>query len=133
MSIKSFKGGVHPPERKAVLSSDDVVRVLPSNKSVWIPVTQGGMPNTPLVNVGDLVARGQKIAETDKFMSAPVHSSVSGKVKKIEPHLVTGNTGLSLIFSWTHSYSTWHVNVSVRASITYIRWLKKQFVYKTLT
>ena len=67
MSIKSFKGGVHPPERKAVLSSDDVVRVLPSNKSVWIPVTQGGMPNTPLVNVGDLVARGQKIAETDKF------------------------------------------------------------------
>ncbi|WP_255810718.1 biotin/lipoyl-containing protein [Treponema denticola] len=57
-----------------------------------IPVTQGGMPNTPLVSVGDLVARGQKIAETDKFMSAPVHSSVSGKVKKIEPHLVTGNT-----------------------------------------
>ena len=96
MGIKSFKGGVHPPERKAVSPSDSVTRVLPSNKSVWIPITQGGMPNTPLVSVGDLVARGQKIAETDKFMSAPVHSSVSGKVKKIEPHLVTGNTGLSL-------------------------------------
>ncbi|EMB44782.1 MULTISPECIES: electron transport complex subunit RsxC [Treponema] len=92
MGIKSFKGGVHPPERKAVSPSDSVIRVLPSNKSVWIPITQGGMPNTPLVSVGDLVARGQKIAETDKFMSAPVHSSVSGKVKKIEPHLVTGNT-----------------------------------------
>lgn len=92
MGIKSFKGGVHPPERKAVLSSAEVIAVKPSNNTVWIPVTQGGAANTPLVSVGDLVARGQKIAETDKFMSAPVHSSVSGKVKKIEPHLVTGNT-----------------------------------------
>ena len=65
---------------------------MPSTKMVWIPVTQGGAPNTPLVKVGDTVVRGQKIAETDKFMSAPVHASISGTVKKIEPHLVTGNT-----------------------------------------
>lgn len=97
MSIKSFKGGVHPPENKAVLPESDVLSVKPSSNMVWIPVTQGGMPNNPLVNVGDKVARGQKIAETDKFMSAPVHSSVSGTVKKIEPHLVTGNSELPCI------------------------------------
>ncbi|MEL3911911.1 electron transport complex subunit RsxC [Treponema pedis] len=92
MGIKSFWGGAHPPENKAVLPEEEVLAVKPSTNMVWIPVTQGGMPNTPLVSVGDKVSRGQKIAETDKFMSAPVHSSVSGTVKKIEPHLVTGNS-----------------------------------------
>jgi len=92
MSTKSFKGGCHPPERKAISAESEVLAVMPSTKMVWIPVTQGGAPNTPLVKVGDTVVRGQKIAETDKFMSAPVHASISGTVKKIEPHLVTGNT-----------------------------------------
>lgn len=92
MGIKSFRGGVHPPENKAVSPDSEVLSVKPASNSVWIPITQGGVPNELLVKVGDQVARGQKIAETDKFMSAPVHSSVSGTVKKIEPHLVTGNT-----------------------------------------
>lgn len=92
MSTKSFKGGLHPPERKLISAESEVLAVMPSTKMVWIPVTQGGAPNTPLVKVGDTVIRGQKIAETDKFMSAPVHASISGTVKKIEPHLVTGNT-----------------------------------------
>ncbi|EEV21227.1 Na(+)-translocating NADH-quinone reductase, A subunit family protein [Treponema vincentii ATCC 35580] len=34
---------------------------MPSTKMVWIPVTQGGAPNTPLVKVGDTVVRGQKM------------------------------------------------------------------------
>ncbi|PIE97636.1 MAG: electron transport complex subunit RsxC [Treponema sp.] len=91
MSIKSFKGGVHPPEKKAVAPDLPVVKVFPSTNQVRIPVTQGGAPNEVLVKVGDKVARGQKIAASDKFMSAPVHSSVSGTVKKIENHLVVGN------------------------------------------
>jgi len=91
MTAKTFKGGVHPPERKDATKDLPVVRVLPSSKTVWIPVTQGGAPNKPIVKVGDIVARGQRIAESDAFMSAPVHASVSGTVKKIETHLVTGN------------------------------------------
>ena len=58
---------------------------------VTIPVTMGGAPNTPCVAVGDLVAKGQVISNGDKFMNCPVHSSVSGKVKKIQNCLVTGN------------------------------------------
>lgn len=90
--MRSFPGGTHPPERKMVAHDSLVQPVLPSSNMVWIPVTQGGRPNQPLVKVGDKVARGQKIAESSEFMSAPVHSSVSGTVKKLEPHLVTGNS-----------------------------------------
>jgi Na+-translocating ferredoxin:NAD+ oxidoreductase subunit C len=97
MNIKSFKGGVHPPERKDRTKNLPVVRVFPSTKTVWIPITQGGAPNKPLVKVGDTVSRGQKIAETDAFMSAPVHASIAGVVKKIETHLVTGNIDLPCI------------------------------------
>lgn len=57
----------------------------------------GGAPNTPLVKVGDVVKRGQVIAKSDKFMSAPVHASVSGKVKKIQNCLSTGNVQVPCI------------------------------------
>ncbi len=91
MSSTSFKGGVHPPERKDRTKDLPVEALVPFTKTVWIPVTQGGAPNTPIVKVGETVARGQKIAESDAFMSVPVHASVAGTVKKIETRLVTGN------------------------------------------
>ncbi len=89
MTIKSFKGGIHPPERKD--KDLPFEYLLPSTKTVWIPVTQGGAPNKAIVQVGDSVARGQKIAEAEVYMSAPVHASLAGTVKKIETHLITGN------------------------------------------
>ena len=88
----SFRGGVHPPEKKDVASNEGIRCVLPSTKTVWIPITQGGAPNVLLVKVGDKVAKGQMIASSEAFVSTPVHSSVSGTVKKVEPHLVTGNS-----------------------------------------
>lgn len=91
MSIKTFKGGVHPQSMKLISPDAEIKRVAPSTHTVCIPVTQGGAENTLLVKVGDTVARGQKIAESDKFMSCPVHASVSGKVKKIETHEAIGN------------------------------------------
>ena len=90
MSMRSFRGGVHPPEKKDVSSKEGIRCVLPSTKMVWIPITQGGAPNEVQVKVGDKVAKGQLIASSKSFVSAPVHSSVSGVVKKIEPHLVVG-------------------------------------------
>ena len=71
--------------------NQSIENVFPSTKIVSIPVTQGGAPNQPIVKVGDSVSRGQKIAESDAFMSAPVHSSIAGTVKKIEMRPVTGN------------------------------------------
>ena len=88
----SFKGGITPPERKELSNKMPIQAAFPSTKTVSIPVTQGGAPNQPIVKVGDTVVRGQKIAESDAFMSAPVHASVSGKIKKIENRLTSTNT-----------------------------------------
>lgn len=91
MRAKTFKGGIHPKEMKELSNQCPITPAFPASKTVTIPVTMGGAPNSPLVKVGDLVAKGQVIANGDKFMNCPVHSSVSGKVKKIATNLVTGN------------------------------------------
>ena len=91
MRAKTFKGGIHPKEYKELSNQCPVTPAFPASKTVTIPVTMGGAPNQPVVAVGDEVAKGQIIANGDGFMNCPVHSSVSGKVKKIQTCLVTGN------------------------------------------
>lgn len=68
--------------------------VLPVPDSVTIPMLMNmGAPCTPIVKVGDAVKTGQKIGDTDAFMSVPVHSSVSGTVKAVtDIKLANGNT-----------------------------------------
>ena len=82
--LKTFKiGGVHPPENK--LSKDKKIEVLPLPKTVFIPVAQHiGAPSTPVVKKGDEVKVGQIIAQSSSFVSTNIHSSVSGKVKKVD-------------------------------------------------
>jgi len=82
--LKTFKlGGVHPPENK--LSADKPIEELPLPKSVFIPVAQHiGAPATPVVKRGDEVKVGQLIAKSSSFVSTNIHSSVSGKVKKVD-------------------------------------------------
>lgn len=91
MKIHTFKGGVCPDEKKEMSNRCPIVPAFPSSKTVTIPVTMGGAPNVPLVKVGDSVAKGQKIADGEKVMNCPVHSSVAGTVKKIQNCVVTGN------------------------------------------
>ena len=91
MKSLTFKGRIHPPEHKDISENCKIENAFPSSKIVSIPVTQGGAPNQPIVKVGDSVSRGQVIAQSDAFMSAPVHSSVAGTVKKIEMRPVVGN------------------------------------------
>jgi len=82
--LKSFKGGVHPYYNKD-LASGKAIEQAPTPAEVVIPLNQHiGAPNSPLVSVGDKVTVGQKIGETEAFVSAPVHSSVVGTVKAIE-------------------------------------------------
>ncbi len=82
--LKTFKlGGVHPPENK--LSADKEIRELPIPKKVFIPVAQHiGAPSAPVVKRGDEVKVGQVIAKSSSFVSTNIHSSVSGKVKKVD-------------------------------------------------
>ena len=84
----SFSHGVHPPEFKE-LSSGVRIRRLPFPDEVILPLSQHtGKPAVPLVKPGDLVERGDKIAEADGFISAPVHASAGGRVVDLElwPH-----------------------------------------------
>jgi Na+-translocating ferredoxin:NAD+ oxidoreductase subunit C len=82
--LKTFpKGGTHPPENK--LTADKPIQKLPATVSVTIPVGQHiGAPASVVVNKGDVIKTGQLIAAAKGFVSANVHSSVSGKVNKIE-------------------------------------------------
>ena len=88
MGLRTFKNGVHPFEGKELSKEKPVQELLPKGELVF-PVSQHiGAPAKPIVKVGDTVLRGQVIAEAGGFVSAPIHSSVSGTVKKIEPRRV---------------------------------------------
>lgn len=82
--LKTFKlGGVHPAENK--LSKDKAIEVLDIPKVAYIPFGQHlGVPAKPLVKRGDEVRVGQMVAKGEAFISTNIHSSVSGKVKKID-------------------------------------------------
>ena len=82
--LKTFPvGGVHPPENK--FSVGKKIETLPLPKTVTIPAGQHiGAPTQVLVKRGDEVKVGQLIAKAGGFVSANIHSSVSGKVKKID-------------------------------------------------
>ena len=88
----TFPGGVHPAGGKK-LSKRSEIQPGPAVKQVAIMLSQHiGAPCEPLVKKGDTVEAGQKIGDSDAFVSAPVHSPVNGKVKQIalESHVVQG-------------------------------------------
>lgn len=84
MKIRTFsRGGVHPDECKLTAELATVVADLP-NQAVF-PLSQHiGAPATPLVKKGDKVKVGTMIAEAGGYVSAPVYSSVSGTVWKVD-------------------------------------------------
>ncbi|MBN1273673.1 MAG: electron transport complex subunit RsxC [Candidatus Aminicenantes bacterium] len=85
MKRHTFPHGIHPPELKHLTESKDIETV-PAPETLVIPLHQHfGKPAKPLVEKGDDIFLGQKIAESDGLFSASVHSSVSGKVKSIDP------------------------------------------------
>ncbi len=98
MSLKTFKGGVHPYDGKDLSKEKPIKELIPQGEMVF-PLSQHiGAPAQACVSVGDSVLRGQKIADAGGFVSAPIYSSVSGTVKAIEPRRVaTGDMVNSII------------------------------------
>lgn len=84
------------PHRKHTAEMS-AVRIAPP-AVVTIPMAQHiGAPATPIVKAMDKVYVGTKIAEAGGFVSAPIHSSVSGTVKKIEPYLASNGRSCAAI------------------------------------
>ena len=84
MKMKTFKiGGIHPEENK--LTAEVATQVAPLPAQAVFPLSQHiGAPAKPVVAKGDKVKVGTLIAEAGGFVSAPIYSSVSGTVLKID-------------------------------------------------
>lgn len=82
--MKRFrKGGIHPNPAK--LTAGMAIHRIPPSAEYRLMLSQNiGAPAKPVVKAGDIVARCQMLAEAGGFVSAPVHSPVAAKVKKIE-------------------------------------------------
>jgi len=84
MNLFTFRGGVHPPENK-LQTENLATEVFGASKMLYIPMLQHiGAPLEPTVKIGEKVLKGQKLGDSEAFVSSPVHSPVSGTVKKIE-------------------------------------------------
>ena len=84
MSVLTFKGGIHPKDGKELSKKSAIQKYIPKGE-IAIPLSQHiGAPAKAVVAVGDRVLAGQLIGEATGFISANVHSSVSGTVKKID-------------------------------------------------
>ncbi|MCM1243058.1 MAG: RnfABCDGE type electron transport complex subunit C, partial [Roseburia sp.] len=98
MAKLTFVGGIHPYDGKDISKDKPIKAVLPKGDLVY-PLSQHiGAPAKPIVEKGDHVLTGQKIAEAGAFVSAPIYATVSGTVKAIEPRrVVTGDSVMSII------------------------------------
>ena len=84
MKLHTFRrGGIHPEENK--LTAEVATKVAPLPQTAVFPLSQHiGAPAKPVVQKGDKVKVGTLIAEAGGFVSAPIYSSVSGTVFKID-------------------------------------------------
>lgn len=81
-AVKIGKGGIHVAHNKN--TAEMPIERMPMPKTVILPMQQHiGAPCIPTVKAGDTVKAGQVIGDTDKFVSAPIHATVSGTVKSV--------------------------------------------------
>lgn len=80
-AVRRGRGGVSVSHNKN--TAEMPVERMPIPEKVVLSMQQHiGVPCTPLVKVGDIVAVGQKIGDSDKYVSAPIHATVSGTVTR---------------------------------------------------
>lgn len=105
MAKLTFKGGVHPYDGKELSKNSRIAELVPEGDIV-IPLSQHiGAPANPVVKKGDRVLCGQLIGECSGFISANVHSSVSGTVKSIEMRrLPNGGKAMCVIIENDHKF-----------------------------
>jgi electron transport complex protein RnfC len=98
-SRRTFSGGTHPAEKKE-LTSESKIEQGPAVKQVAIMLSQHlGAVCRPLVAKNEQVQAGQKVGDSDSFVTAPVHSPINGKVKAIglQTHAVLGRSQAVII------------------------------------
>lgn len=107
MAFLTFRGGIHPYDGKDLSKNCPVEKYLPKGDLAILVSQHIGAPAKPIVKKGDHVLAGQKIAEAGGFVSAPIHSSVSGTVKGIEKRL----TAVGAMGEQSSLRMTWSVRI----------------------
>ena len=92
MKALTFKRGIHPPHGKHYTENKPIEVLMPKGDLIYPMAQHIGAPCEPLVKKGDRVLLGQKIGEAKGFVSAPIHSTVSGTVKNVTPMLHPNGT-----------------------------------------
>ncbi len=116
MGFLTFKGGIHPPHAKKATEHLAIERAA-EPQVVAIPLRQHiGAPCEPLVQKGDTVKVGQKIGEPASFVSAPVHSSVSGTVKEVVSKEILGGSATCVIIE-SDGLNAIHESVQPKGSL----------------
>ena len=83
IGLPTFDRGIHPPAHKE-LSADSAIEVLPTPASVHVPLWQHtGAPCEAVVKPRQVVTYGDVIGDCDAVVSAPIHASVAGKVRRV--------------------------------------------------
>jgi electron transport complex protein RnfC len=113
MRSLTFKKGIYPPHYKDTARHETEV-LLPEKDDVLIyPMLQHiGSSCSPLVEVGEKVLVGQKIGDTESFLSAPIHSSVSGVVEKIDPVLMPNGVTSNAVYIYNDGLMDEHPEIN---------------------
>ena len=115
MNTATFKGGLNLPGYK---ENTERLAIVPASipELVYLPLVQHiGAPCSPLVKIGDQVKKGEKIAAGQGFVTAPIHASVSGKVKAIEKMGHPGGNFVTSIIIENDGREEWAATVKPRA------------------
>jgi len=111
----TFKHGIHPLELKQATSALPIER-MPFVKEYVIPLSMHlGAPSRPLVEVGQQVERGDRIAAAEGYISTAAHAPVSGSVSAIEPRPHPSGTQLPAIVIRTDPFSNQQLGAQARA------------------
>jgi len=114
----SFHGGVHPDDAKA-LTNTCAITPMPLPDEVVLPVCQHiGAPATVAVEKGQQVKKGQVIAEPGGFVSTPVHASVSGTVKAVEPRFTPAGVKVTSIIIESDGRDEWAEGLNIPRDIS---------------
>ncbi len=105
--VFTFSGGIHPEDMKKSTEKKPIEDITVSGNFVFPLQQHIGAMAKPCVEVGERVLAGQKIAEADGFVSANIHSSVSGTVVAIEPRLHPNGTKVMSIVVESDGLGEW--------------------------
>jgi len=111
MKLRTFKGGIHPPDNKH-WTSHKAIEDCPLPDELVVPLSQHiGAPSVACVEVGQHVAKGQEIGSAKGFVSVPVHASTSGEVVAIENRPHPFGTSLPAVVIKPDGEDSWSSNL----------------------